>query len=63
MNTSESNGSCRDADGHIAIWSLTTFRPLVFAKVHAASVLTVHEWENDKFLTCAAKSKEMLFSD
>jgi len=44
-----------DADGFIAVWSLATYRPLLFWKAHNASVLCTEAWGN-KFITYAHPS-------
>ena len=36
----------RDQDGHVAVWSLSTFRPLLFWKAHTASILTTETWSD-----------------
>ncbi|KAK9893649.1 WD40 repeat-like protein [Cystobasidium minutum MCA 4210] len=47
-----------DADGYVAVWSLTTFRPLAFFKAHSGSVLTVSAWSsNTRLLTHGRDNK------
>ena len=49
-----------DADGFVACWSLTTFRPALLFKAHTAGVLTALFWE-DKLLTHGRDNKIHIF--
>ncbi|CAD6569962.1 MAG: ASTRA complex subunit [Cyphobasidiales sp. Tagirdzhanova-0007] len=67
INTLSFSKSCDllfsgDSDGHVAVWSLESFRPVVFAKAHQGSVLTVVELDADKYLSHGRDNKIHVYS-
>lgn len=51
-----------DADGYVGVWSMDSFRPLLFSKLHAASVLTVASWAaGSKMLTHGRDNKMNIY--